>query len=62
MQKLDSTDEFFQTAELLGQHSMEVLKLNGLFFSVMKMKNTNNEKRPKVPYNLFSRIYFGSKS
>lgn len=31
---LDLTDEFFQTAELLGQHSKEVLKLNGPFFSV----------------------------
>lgn len=49
---LDLTDEFFQTAELLGQHSKEVLKLNGPFFSVTKMIITN-EKRAKC-----LRIYF----
>lgn len=34
--RLDLTDEFFQTVELLGQHSMEVLVSNAPFFSVNK--------------------------
>jgi hypothetical protein len=33
-QKLDLIGVFFQTVELLGQHSKEVLELNEPFFSV----------------------------
>lgn len=39
--KLDLIDEFFQTAGLPGQHSMEVQVLNEPVFSVVqRLKNT----------------------
>jgi hypothetical protein len=48
-QKLDLIGVFFQTVELLGQHSKEVLELNEPFFSVGRnVKRHLNQKQDNL--------------
>jgi hypothetical protein len=46
--RLDLIYEFFQTAELLDRHSMEVLELNEPFFSILWSKKTKQQNKHKI--------------